>query len=274
MSDLNLVDTHAHLDFDQFAEDRGQVLARATAAGVTRLINVGTSLAASERCIELATAHENVWAAAGVHPSESGELVAEDGTVKPDAAARLRKLAHHERVVAIGEIGFDLFRDTNPSEELQLAAFHAQGEIAQEAGLPVIIHLRAATEPALDTLVGHVCAAAADPSRRHPGVAHCYTGGLADAKRLLQAGYYISFTAPITYPKNYALREVVKAVPLEKIMVETDCPFLPPPALRGQRNEPAYVVKTAKKIAELKGISLEEVADATTANAERLFGIA
>lgn len=260
---MKLVDTHAHLDFEQFAADRDRVLARAMDAGVTRLINVGTGLTQSEHAVELAENHENIWAAVGVHPSDAGEIVAKDRAVKQDAVERLQRLASHKRVVAIGEIGFDFFRDTNPPAERQTAAFTAQREIAREAGLPIIVHLREPSREAITTLL--------EPPVR--GVVHCYTGGLDDARRLLEAGYHISFTAPITYPKNDALREVVKAVPLEKIMVETDCPFLPPPDKRGERNEPAYVVETAKKIAEVKGISLEEVARVTTRNAERLFGL-
>ncbi|MEX2043659.1 MAG: TatD family hydrolase [Patescibacteria group bacterium] len=284
---MNLVDTHAHLDFNQFDEDRDQVLARAMDAGVTRLINVGTSLGASERSVELAEAHECVWAAVGVHPSDAGELVSagddtEGGAVKQDAVARLRKLAYHKRVVAVGEIGFDFHHQDSPPKFVQGDAFLAQSAIAEEAGLPIIVHFRGPRDAGVDEDTGYALAClseyadrlvANDPLRRWPGVVHCYTGDLDDAKRLLEAGYYISFTAPVTYPKNDALREVVKAVPLEKIMVETDCPFLPPPERRGQRNEPAYVVGTAKKIAEIKGILLDEVARVTTENARRLFGL-
>ncbi|HEY8108432.1 MAG TPA: TatD family hydrolase [Patescibacteria group bacterium] len=256
MSNLSLVDTHVHLDFDQFAADRDEVLARAADAGVTRLINVGTSLAASEQCVRLAEEHPSVWAVVGVHPADAGDV---DGP----ALDRLKELAAHPRVVAVGEIGFDYFRDTNPPADRQHEAFAAQREIARSTDLPIIVHLREPDPAALAALL--------EPPVR--GVVHCYTGNLVDAERLLAAGYLISFTAPVTYPKNDALREVVKAVPLDRIMVETDCPFLPPPDKRGERNEPAYVVETAKKIAEIKGISLDEVARATTVNAERLFGL-
>lgn len=279
---MELIDTHAHLDFDQFDEDRDGTLARAMDAGVTRLINVGTSLDASERSVELAEAHECVWAAVGVHPSDAGELVGRDGSVKEGAIGRLRKLAYHKRVVAVGEIGFDFFHRDNPPKSVQGEAFLAQSGIAEEAGLPIIVHFRGPKDAEADADTGYALAClseyadrlvANDPLRRWPGVVHCYTGDSDDARKLLDMGYLISFTAPITYPKNDALREVVKAVPLEKIMVETDCPFLPPPDKRGRRNEPAYVVETAKKIAEVKGISIDEVATATTRNAERLFGI-
>lgn len=262
---MNLIDTHAHLDFDQFDGEVDDVLKRASDAGVERIINVGTTLERSRKSIALAEQHDNVFAAVGIHPHDAKD-------VNDDVTEELKKLAAHKRVVAIGEIGFDHSREFD--EVAQEDAFFAQSEVATEAGLPIIVHSRDAEEISLQHLSEHADLALADnPFRKEPGVVHCFTGSLEFAQAVLKLGYLISFTAPITYPKNDALREVVKKVPLEKIMVETDCPFLPPPDKRGERNEPAFVVETVQKIAELKDISTEDVAKATTANAQRLFGL-
>jgi TatD DNase family protein len=267
MSGLDLTDTHAHLDFEQFDDDREEALTRARQAGVGRLVNVGTDLVRSERAVRFAEVHDNVWATVGIHPHDAA-------AVDEEAIDRLKRLAAHKQVVAIGEFGFDFHYDDGPDEETQRDAFRAQSDIAIEAGLPVIVHSRDAEPLTLEHLTDHADEAVADnPARREPGVVHCFTGSLEFAESALGLGYLISFTAPVTYPRNEALRAVVKAVPLEKLMVETDCPFLPPADKRGQRNEPAYVVETAKKVAEIKEISLEAVARATTDNAKRLFGL-
>jgi TatD DNase family protein len=267
MSGPDLIDTHAHLDFEQFEGDVDGALKRAGAAGVGRLINVGTSLAHSRRSVALAEAHGNVFAAVGVHPHDAAD-------VNDEVVEELKRLAAHKRVVAVGEVGFDFHYDQGPDETAQEDAFFAQSEVAVEAGLPIIVHSRDAEELTLRHLEAHAAAAAADnPYRQEFGVVHCFTGSLGFAEAALKLGYLISFTAPITYPKNEALRAVVKALPLDKLMVETDCPFLPPADRRGQRNEPAFVVATAQALADLKGIPLAEAAQATTANAERLFGL-
>lgn len=265
---MNLIDTHAHLDFDQFAGEEAAVLERAAAAGVGRIINVGTDLARSRKSLDLARKFPNVWAAVGIHPHDAA-------AVDEAALEALKQLAIHEEVVAIGEFGFDFHYDDGPDRAVQEDAFRAQSEVAIESGLPVIIHSRDAEELTLEHLAVHADEVVADnPARREPGVVHCFTGSREFAESALGLGYLISFTAPVTYPGNDALREVAKAVPLEKLMVETDCPFLPPADKRGQRNEPAYVAETAAQLAELKGVSPDELAAATTANAERLFGLA
>lgn len=262
-----LIDTHAHLDFEQFKGDVEGALLRAKEVGVNRIINVGTTLERSRRSVVLAEAHPNVYAAVGVHPSDAAD-------VNDEVVAELKRLAAGKKVVAVGEIGFDFYHEDNPDETAQVDAFFAQSEVAVEAGLPVIVHSRSAEDLTLEHLKEHADAAAADnPFRQEFGVVHCFTGSLSFAEAALKLGYLISFTAPVTYPKNEVLREVVKKVPLGKIMVETDCPFLPPADLRGKRNEPAFVVATAQAVADIKGISLGEVAQATTANADRLFGL-
>lgn len=267
MSDLDLIDTHAHLDFEQFDGDVEGAVQRAAAVGVNRIINVGTTLARSRQSIALAEEHDTVYAAVGVHPHDAND-------VNDDVTDELKQLAAHKRVVAVGEIGFDFHYDDGPDEIAQVDAFFAQSEVAVEAGLPIIVHSRDAEELTLRHLKEHADSAAADnPYRREFGVVHCFTGSPRFAEAALKLGYLISFTAPVTYPKNDELRKVVKAVPLEKIMVETDCPFLPPVDQRGQRNEPAFVVATAQAVADIRQIPVGEVAQATTVNAERLFGL-
>jgi TatD DNase family protein len=267
MSGFGLIDTHAHLDFEQFDGDVDGALERAAEVGVNRVINVGTTLERSITSIELADRYENVFATIGIHPSDAND-------VNDDVIASLKKLAAGEKVVAVGEVGFDFFHKENPDEITQESAFFAQSDVAIEAGLPIIVHSREAEEITLQHLAEHAQNAKADnPVRNEFGVVHCFTGSLGFAEEALKLGYLISFTAPVTYPKNEELREVVKALPLEKIMVETDSPFLPPADKRGSRNEPAFVVATAQAIADIKGIEFGEVAQETTANAERLFGL-
>ncbi|MEX1113193.1 MAG: TatD family hydrolase [Patescibacteria group bacterium] len=257
----DLIDTHVHLDFEQFAGEEEAVLKRARAAGVTRLVNVGTTLERSRKAAALTERFPDVWAAVGIHPYDARD-VTEAG------ADELRRLAEHPRVVAIGECGFDSHYEDGPDEVVQGKAFERQAAVAAAAGKPLIIHSRDAEDRTVQAL-GNV----RGTLPKLPGVVHCFTGSRGFADEVLSLGFLISFTAPVTYPKNDALREVVRAVPLDRMMVETDAPFLPPADRRGERNEPAFMVGTARKIAEIKGIPLEEVAAATTANAERLFGL-
>lgn len=255
------IDTHAHLDFDQFAGEEDVVLKRAAQAGITRLINVGTTLERSRRSVELAQQYTTVWAAVGIHPHDAGDI-------DEVACKELAKMSVNPKVVAIGEIGLDFHYQDGPGQTVQLKAFARQAAVAAAAKLPIIVHSRDAEEATVAALQEVVQVL---PDNR-PGVVHCFTGSAEFARKVLDLGFFISFTAPITYPKNEALREVVKSVPLDRMMLETDCPFLPPPDKRGQRNEPAFLIGTARQVAELHGVSLEEVAEQTTANAERLFG--
>lgn len=259
---MSIIDTHAHLDFEQFQGEEEAVVARAKAAGVDRIINVGTTMLRSKEAILIAERFPNIWASVGVHPHDAGE-------VSPETVEELSALARNPKVVAVGEIGVDRHYDDGPGLAKQEEAFLQQAAVAIEHGLPVIVHSRDAEEETLACL-----RKVADELPKPPGVIHCFTGSQQFADQVLELGFFISFTATITYPKNDSLREVVKNVPLEKIFVETDCPFLAPQDKRGKRNEPAYVVSVVEQIASLKRLLVEEVATQTTKNAERLFTLA
>jgi TatD DNase family protein len=254
-----LVDTHCHLDFDRFDEDREAVIERARAAGVTRLVNPGVDFESSRRAIELAARHEAVRAMVGLHPNSCGELSAEQ-------AEELRQLARQPGVAAIGEVGIDYYWNRFPPEA-QRRGFEAQLRLADELDLPVIVHNRDAHADVLATLEGFA-------STRHAQAAivlHSFSGNLTQARRALAFGAYLGVTGAVTYPKSHELRRVVRAAPLDRLLIETDAPFLPPQPRRGQRNEPAWVRWVAERIAEVKEMDLETVAQATTANAERVF---
>jgi len=259
--DTTLIDTHTHLDFPQFDADREAVIQRAQAAGVGLMINVGADLESSRAAVALAEKYECIYAAVGVHPHEAKKL---DGA----ALAELRDLATHPQVVAVGEIGLDFYRDLSP-RDVQRRAFQAQLAWAGRLGKPVIIHDREAHDEALAILTDWVAAA---PERRC-GVFHCFSGDLAMARRAVALGFYLGVDGPITYQNARKLPETVKWLPLDRLLIETDCPYLTPHPHRGKRNEPAYVRLVAERIAALKGISVEELAQATTANARRLFGL-
>jgi len=256
-----LFDSHAHLDSPNFA-DLPAVLARAEAAGVRYIVTIGGGdcLGSSERAIAIAQAHENVWAAAGVHPHDAKLMVDED-------LPRLMALARSPRVVAIGEIGLDYFKNHSP-REVQVKRFRDQLRIARELELPVIIHDRDAHE---DT----VCILKEDGVGPRGGIIHCFSGPPDLAITLAGMGFYISFTGVITYKNAEPLREVARVVPLEKLLIETDCPFLTPEPFRKKRteNEPAYVRYTAEGLAAARGVSLANIAAATTANAARAYGL-
>lgn len=257
-----MIDTHAHLDFDRYAGEVDDVVARAEVAGVTQIITVGTSLAASKATAAIAARYPSVYPAVGIHPDAADSV---EGTV----LAELRGLAKTEHAVAIGETGIDLFHKENPPLKSQRDAFLAQADIAAELGLPLIVHTRAAASETLESL--H--AIFAQTSKPRGAVVHCFEGSQAFAGEILKLGLMISFTATLTYPRNDELRSVAAAVPLERIMLETDAPFLPPQTKRGQRNEPAYVVETARCLADLKGISYEELDTITTRNARTFFNL-
>jgi TatD DNase family protein len=253
-----LVDTHAHLHDPAFDADRPAVLARARAAGVGRILTIGTDVATSEAALALARAEPDVHAAVGIHPHDAA-------TADAAALARLAALARDARVVAIGEIGLDYYRDLAP-RPVQRAALAAQLQLARAAGKPVLLHCREAHADLLELL------AAAGPGAAG-GILHCFSGDLAVARRGLDLGLLISIAGPVTYPNARRLAEVVRAVPLERLVIETDCPYLPPQPWRGQRNEPAYLPVTAARVAELLGAPPAMVAAATTANAARLLGL-
>ncbi len=260
-SALRLVDSHAHLDMSVYDTDREDVLWRAGEARVSAIISVGIDLASSREAIILAAKYPSVFASVGIHPQESSNISIKD-------IEALSVLTRENRVVAIGEIGLDFYRIHAPAEQ-QIRVLEWQLEFADTRGLPVIIHSRQAEKEMLTVLKTW-------RSRRvHPekdaGVIHCFNGTLDTAKTYMDMGFYVSVGAYIGYPSSKTFREVVKEIPLDRILIETDSPFLPPQRIRGERNEPAYMVEVARVLAEIKGISIEEVALNTTSNATNLF---
>jgi TatD DNase family protein len=254
-----LVDTHAHLDSSRFEPDREEVIARARENGIDHLLTVGTDLPSSRLNAAIARRHPDIHAAAGIHPHDA--LTATDA-----ALTELRELiAAEPKIVAVGEIGLDFYRDRAP-RDAQRHAFRQQIRLAREVGLPLIIHDREAHDEVVAIL-------REEKADEVGGVLHCFSGDLAMARACLDLGFYISFPGTITYPKNEAARAVVKGVPIERLLVETDCPYLAPQSLRGRRNEPAYVRHTAEAVAAIKGLTIADVARITTLNAFRLFSI-
>ncbi|MCL4532084.1 MAG: TatD family hydrolase [Chloroflexi bacterium] len=268
-----LVDSHAHLEDPAFAGEDAVLVERALAAGVGQIVTVGTDLATSRRAVATAARHPAVFAAVGIHPHEAGQLDA-------GALDELRRLARQPKVVAIGEIGLDFYRDLSP-RPVQRAAFAAQLALAGELDLPVVVHDREAH--------AEIVAALREFAAGHPGargVLHCFSGDEGMAREAIELGFYISFAGPLTYANAGRLQRLAAALPLERLLVETDCPYLTPVPLRGKRNvpasadwhwrgdnEPANAALVAEKLAHLRGLGLAEVAAATTANAARLFSL-
>jgi TatD DNase family protein len=252
-----LIDSHCHLDFPQFDADRDEVLARSIAAGVTVLVNPGADLESSRRAVALAERHTAIYAAVGIHPHDATTL---DGP----ALAELRQLAAHPKVVAIGEIGLDYYRDRSPRDR-QRAAFEAQLGLAAELNLPVIVHQR---EAAADVLA----ALRAWAEGGHPGcVLHAFAGDEAVTEEAVDLGFYLGIGGPLTYQNARHLPEIVPHLPLERLLLETDAPYLPPHPYRGQRNEPAYLALVARRLAELRALPLETLAERVTENTRRAF---
>lgn len=261
-----LTDTHCHLDFDRFAEDREAVVERASETGLVRLLNPAIDLATARHAIRLAERFPMVHAAVGLHPNSALEWTDE-------LCDAFRLMAGHAKVLAIGEIGLDYYWDDAPPDAQQ-RVFRRQLELAAEVSLPVVIHNRDATEDVLEILTawqaglqaeGHLLA-------ERPGVMHSFSADEVAARRAIAAKFYIGITGPVTFKNAPDLQALVVAVPLDHLLIETDAPFLTPHPYRGKRNEPARVRLVAEKIAELKGLSVEEVIAVTGANAQRLFG--
>jgi TatD DNase family protein len=258
---ITLVDTHAHLDADEFDADRDEVIARAHDAGVTTIITVGTGVDSGKRSIGLAEQYPGILVAIGIHPHAASTATEAD----IDGIARL---AEHEKVVAIGEIGLDFYRDYSPRDS-QLQVLQWQLDLAARLDLPVAIHCRQAHGEMLAILHDWT---ARHPERPAPGVIHCFMGDIETARRYLEMGFYLSLGGYITYPVNRNAHDVMRFIPAERLMVETDCPLLTPQRYRGQRNEPSYVRYTAEELSVIRGIPLETLARETTENASRLFG--
>lgn len=259
---MELVDTHCHLDFPDYEGDTAGPVARAVEAGVRRMVTIGTTLETSEAAVRIAERHPEVYASVGVHP---GDL----DTIGPDTWDRLAALARHPRVVGWGECGLDYFRNRSP-REVQLRRFREQIELAAAARLPLLVHDRDAHDDVLAVL------REAPPTGRGGGaprgILHCFSGDLAFARACLELGFVISIPGVVTFKNAGPLREVAAALPLDALVVETDAPFLAPEPHRGKRNEPAYVVHTARRLAEVKGAPLEALAEATTRTASAVYG--
>lgn len=259
------IDTHAHLDFPEFKYETGAILGRAKEAGVERVLNVGVDLESSKHSLELARRYPEIYASVGLHPHSSLDLDIE-------TRGTLLTYAGNEKVVAIGEIGLDYYylkRSSQyahcPSREQQIFCFEQMLDLALETKLPVIIHSREAEADILAVMKSY--------SSGLRGVLHCFSGNHQFAEKILDLGFALSFTGNITYKKSEEIIEAVKRVPIGSIMIETDSPYLAPEPYRGKRNEPAYVVEVARKIAEIKNLSLAEVKRETTKKATKLFGI-
>jgi len=254
-----LFDTHAHLHFPEFSDDLPKVLERARSAGVRWILTIGTSVEGSQAALALAEREPDLYAAVGIHPHDAAEA---------DEAAfdELRRLAESSgKVVAVGEIGLDFFRNLSPWD-VQLEVFRRQLDLARRIGKPILVHCREAHAETLEVLKAEGVPAAG-------GIMHCFSGDGEVARRCLDLGLLISLAGPVTYPNARKLPEVVKLAPEDRLVVETDCPFLPPQPYRGKRNEPAYLPITAARVAELKGLPAEAFGARMAENALTLFGI-
>lgn len=252
-----LIDTHCHIQHKDFDADRADVIARAAAAGVGRMFVVGSDRADNPSALALAEQYDFIHAICGIHPHDASSL--DDGL-----KAELRKWLSHPKAIAVGETGLDYHYMHSP-REVQREAFVWHLRLARELGLPVVIHSREADDETIEILKSE--------GRGLRGLLHCFSGSAAMAQEVLALGYYISIAGPVTYKKADAMRDVVKMVPIERLMVETDAPYLAPMPLRGKRNEPACMVHTAAEIARVKGLSVDDVARITSLNAFRLFGV-
>ncbi len=250
-----LIDTHAHLQWASFNKDREEVISRARGVGVEHIVNIGFDVDGSREAIELATKHRGIYATVGIHPHNASQL-------NQNVLNILRKLSENPKVVAIGEIGLDYYRNLSP-RETQRKAFKAQLMLAEELGLPVVIHDRDAHADILEILSKFKV--------KTKTIMHCFSGSKEMAEQCLRSGFYISFAGPVTFPNSRRLHEIAKWTDLNKILLETDSPWLAPQEVRGNRNEPTFLPFIARKIADLKGISLGELAESTTENARDAF---
>ncbi len=253
---LNLIDSHTHIDASVFDEDREGVLERARKVGLKAIINIGASdeFQGAERSIKLAEENPDIWASAGIHPHDAGTALDEE---------RLLKLAQHPRVVAIGETGLDFFKDWSP-RPAQEAWFRLQVQIARKVQKPLIIHCRAAADECLAILKSENAAEVG-------GVFHCFAETAEFARALKDINFMVSFPGIVSFKKAENIHAAAREIPLEQIMIETDAPYLAPEPYRGKRCEPAFILETAQALANLKGLSIQEVADTTARNAIKFY---
>ncbi|PLR80267.1 hydrolase TatD [Bacillus canaveralius] len=253
-----LFDTHAHLNAEQFNEDLPEVINRALEAGVTNIVVVGFDKPTITKAIELAETYEFIHASVGWHPVDAIDMTAED-------LQWLEELAAHPKVVALGEMGLDYHWDKSP-KEIQKEVFRKQIRLAKKVKLPIVIHNRDATADTVQILKE-------EGAEEIGGIMHSFSGSVEIAKQCLDMNFYISLGGPVTFKNAKTPKEVAAAIPLDRLLIETDCPYLTPHPFRGKRNEPGYVKLVAEQIAEIKGLSLPEFAEAATANAKKIFGI-
>ncbi len=260
-----MIDTHAHLDFPDFDPIRADLIARYFSHGGEALVNVGCDMASSQRSVELSMAHENIYAAVGIHPHDAQALT-------PENLVRLEELLLRPKTVAVGEIGLDFYREPFNPPARQIEAFRAQLELADLHQQPIIIHCREAYAETLEVLRSY-------KTKDWRGVLHCFTAGPEVAAQFLELGFYIGFTGVVTYYKPGSrdesfLLDTLKMMPLDRLLVETDAPYLAPVPHRGETNEPLFVRHVIERIAQLRGLAPEGLERETSANARRLFGIA
>jgi len=252
---VKLVDSHVHLDDEKFDADRDATIERARAAGVECMMAIGTGDPPDlEVAVRLADRYPFIYATIGVHPHDASKAT-------PETWTRMRALEAHPKVLAVGEIGLDYHYDFSP-RDVQQAVFQQQMELATEFGKPIVIHTREAWDDTLQMLRAHW---------KGGGIMHCFTGDEAQARQALDLGFHLSFGGVLTFPKAEAVRQAARVAPEDRLLVETDCPYLAPVPHRGKRNEPAFVVETARRLAEVRGVSPEAIAEATTRNFERLL---
>jgi len=253
-----LIDTHAHLDGERYEQDREAVIKRALQGGVKYIVNVGADLSSSYRSVELARLYPEIYATVGIHPHDAAEL-------NEDVLEKIKKLSRERKVRAVGEIGLDYHYDNSP-RKVQQEAFRKQLKLARELGLPVVIHSREADEDTLKII-------REARIEETGGVMHCFGSTLEMAQYYLDLNLYLAFGGVITFKNADELRGVVTEVPLDRMLLETDCPYLTPVPHRGKRNEPLYIKYVAEKIAEIRGLSVEDIAGITGRNAIRFYGL-
>lgn len=255
---MMLIDSHAHLEMPEFESDLEEVIRRAKASGVGYIFTVGTEKKDWQRTLEIAGSHPSVYAILGVHPHNAKEI-------NDQTYGTLRDLCRNEKVKAYGEIGLDFFRNLSP-RDIQVERFRQQIGLARDLGLPIIVHDREAHQETLEILES-------EKGGDHGGIIHCFSGDYEMARKCIDMGFCISVAGSITFNKAARFQEIVKRIPLDDLLVETDAPFLTPVPFRGKRNEPSFVRYTAQKVAEIKKVSFETVAEVTTKNALRVYGL-
>lgn len=261
---MNLTDTHAHLYWDSFQNDLDQVLARAKETGVSYIINIGVDIETSKKALELSQKYPNFYSSIGIHPEETQKYVDQEKLEEDTSALEEIYKSDPKTIVAVGECGLDFLPDWAPDEEakqLQRKLFQAQINLAKKLNLPLLVHCRQAWDEVIEM------------THDYFGIYHCYSGQPEITKKVLETHFLISFAGNLSYPKNEYLREAAKIIPLNRIALETDCPFLPPQSKRGEQNEPSYILEVAQVLAQIKGISTPDLATQTTINAKKLLKI-